>query len=87
MGLYRRRIVRLILGIAVLIAVIQILTTLHFSSNYNGDDPRISRKKTRENEVPWTSLPRVAIPNTNTTVLDLRKSQVSGSGYMLHRLQ
>ena len=86
MGLYRRRIVRFILGIAVLIAVIQILTTLHFSSIYNGDDPRISRKKTRRNENGWTTLRSGDIQVTNTAVLDLRKSKASINGYMLHRL-
>lgn len=89
MGLYRRRIIRFILGIAVFIAIVQILTTLHFSSVYNGDVPDITRKKWGDINELHASSASVNIEDLNslkTAGLDLRKSMVSARGCLLDRL-
>ena len=54
MELYRFRIVRFTLGIAVVIAVIQILTTLHFSSIHSGGTGNLLRAKTKRGELHST---------------------------------
>lgn len=79
MGLYRRRIVRFILGIAVFIAVVQILTTLHFSSIYTNDSAGVLRQKTRRNELrtyQHNVLSEEPTLAKTSAVFDLRKSQV-----------
>jgi hypothetical protein len=85
MGLYRRRIVRYILGILAFIAVVQILTTLHFST-INDGERSTSRKATRRTDEPPTIIQDSSVKAT--AIFDLRKSKVfvSANGSMLHRL-
>jgi hypothetical protein len=80
MGLYRRRIVRFLLGIIVFIAIVQILSTLHFSSLSHGDIRAIPRKESRQIVEAQTGLPSV-IQNSHSVKtsadFDWRKSKVS----------
>ena len=90
MGLCRRRIVRLLLGIVVFIAIVQILSTLHFSSRYNDGVPRILREESRRIDELQTGLPSVIQDSqyvkTTAASFDLRRSKVSRNGSMLDRL-
>lgn len=88
MGLYRRRIVRFILGIAVFLAIVQILTTLHFSSIHNDEVLVNLPQKTRRNELQ-SSLHSVLEDSTiarTTQEFDLRNSRVSTSGFVVERV-
>ena len=88
MGLYRRRIVRFLLGIIVFIAIVQILSTLHFSSITTGDFRTISRKEVRRINKARTSLPDVVHDRRSVKItddFDLRNSKVSTNGSMVHR--
>lgn len=58
MGLYRARLVRFFLGIAVLIAIVQILTTLHFSS-IHGNEASLFQggERTKRSQLESTTSP------------------------------
>ena len=76
MGLHRCRIWRFVLSIALFIAVVQIVTTLYFTSYFNGDG---SHESARINgDVKTTPFSDISTSKSveTTAVFDIRKSKV-----------